>query len=105
MLLIEFMVFCCAVLCSQANSMSGNFQSCKLQCDQDEGVHQEFAPSSFVLQGVRGEKGHQGSKGESGESCDVAEFEAMKSVVSNLQKNEKRIEKDLVELTNTFKSR
>ena len=110
MLLIEFMVLCCAVLCCQANSMSGTFQSCKLQCDQDEGVHQQFAPSSSRKllrgksgpQGVRGEKGQQGSKGESGESCDVAEIEALKSVVSSLQKNEKRMEKDLLELTSKF---
>jgi len=80
-----------------ANSMSGTFQSCTLQCD---GANHQFAPVRQAKvtrgkQGPRGESGIPGPKGEAGQSCDVESFNKLKKEVEDLGNEKNNLEKKL----------
>jgi len=121
MRVFKLMVLCYAVLYSRAdaNTVSGTFQTCSLECSQDHQGRQRQEQqqlSSRVTRGkqgpkgTRGQQGVAGPKGDEGRSCDTGEFERLKETVKDLQgvfqnltTDKERLEHDVQVLTDLLK--
>ena len=127
---VELMSLCCALLmfvrsCG-ANTVSGTFQTCQLECRQDRsggendshhGRQQHERPPGTVRgkagpQGARGQRGAPGPKGAEGRSCDAGEIDglresviALQNLSGQLEADKKRLEQDVQVLTDKLKSK
>ena len=114
MIFVRFLLLVHLLAYVGANSMSGTFESCTLQCSQDRGYVPPNMPDqsrrSFRgkqgpkgepgktgkqgaagikgasgADGALGEIGGKGERGETGEMCDKREFEALRLKVNKLE--------------------
>jgi len=101
-------LICFAIVSARANSMSGTFQSCSLQCSESNDQFAPTRPGKILRgkQGPRGDtgiKGNVGPKGDAGQSFDVKEFRDLQEKVTKLEEDKLKLEKKLEDQISQYK--
>ena len=96
---------------ANANSMSGTFQSCSLQCDESGGTPRfnPKVPGGLLRgkqgpRGLTGAKGDTGAKGEAGQACDLEAVKVLQDEVADLGEAKIKLEGQIDDQSLQFKS-